>query len=278
MRKEKYYGVFDYEDNLKPGTTLRIEHSVVQDFAEAQIDLSPFIALGAEQLAKNRAISIEAEQEIFNKIRNSVKEWERQAAVTKTYSRALEYLNTPKVSHTSNQWVHDDYNNHETISNMVYEMSFSVWEETKYDKQKGESVPVAWYVTWEIDMRSPRHGYCVEIAGQRRKRYVDKGEAEKYIAGRKKAYEKYFKEISPPIPQEYGHYFKVNDVLLPGYTIQGQKPELSTSSVAEIINEITGGASSNKEHKPSVLEKLSENKTNKSAPSKGAKRKEENSL
>ena len=278
MRKEKYYGVFDYDDELTPGVELKIGHTVVQDFLGEQLDLTPIIGLGSEVLSKAREQSIEAEKMIFSKIRDSIREWERQAAITKTYSRALEYLNTHAVSHTSNQWIHEDYHDRDTISNMVYEMSVSVWEETKYDRAAQESVPVAWYVTWDLDMRSPKHGHCVEIAGQRRKRYTDKAAAEKYIEGRKKAFAHYFKEISPPILQEYAEYFKVNGVLLPGYTIEGQEPEQSTKTAAEIISEITGGDSISTTQKPSVLKKLAESKTDKLAPSAGAKKKEEQSL
>lgn len=263
LRKEKYYGVFDYDDELTPGVELKIGHTVVQDFLGEQLDLTPIIGLGSEVLSKAREQSIEAEKMIFSKIRDSIREWERQAAITKKYSRALEYLNTHAVSHTSNQWIHEDYHDRDTISNMVYEMSVSVWEETKYDRAAQESVPVAWYVTWDLDMRSPKHGHCVEIAGQRRKRYTDKAAAEKYIEGRKKA---------------FAHYFKVNGVLLPGYTIEGQEPEQSTKTAAEIISEITGGDSISTTQKLSVLKKLAESKTDKLAPSSGAKKKEEQSL
>ena len=36
MRNEKYYGVFDYGDELKPGSELKIEHTVVQDYYDNQ--------------------------------------------------------------------------------------------------------------------------------------------------------------------------------------------------------------------------------------------------
>ena len=144
---------------------MKIEHTVVQDYYDNQIDLVPFIGLGSESISKARDQSVEAEKVIFSKIKDSICEWERQAAITKTYDRALEYLNTHAVAHTSNQWIHENYHDRDMISNMVYEMTVSVWEETKYDRAKQESVPVAWYVTWDVDMRSPKHGCCVEIAG-----------------------------------------------------------------------------------------------------------------
>ena len=279
MRKEKYYGVFDYDDHLNPGNVLRIEHTIEEGYADNSLDLMPFIALGSDVLTNKRDQSVETEQALFEKIRASVREWERQAAVTKTYNRALEYLNTHETQHTSNQWVHQDYKDQDTISNMVYFMNVSVWEDKKYDHSLKESVPVAWYVTWRVGLHSPKNGgYGRELASQVRKRYTDKAAAQKYIEGRKKAYEKYFQEISPPIPQIYAEDFKVNGVLLPGYMVQGQEPSVSTKTADEIINEILGVDSLTKDKKPSVLKKLAEGNKRKTASARDAKDKEEQSI
>ena len=261
MREEKYYGVFDYGDRLTPGVELKIEHTVVEGYDKNTLDLAPIIALGSDDLTTARDQSVEAEKAVFEKIKASVKEWERQAAVTKTYNRALEYLNTPAAEHTSNQWVREKYHDRDTISNKVYQMSVSVWEDTKYDRASGQSVPVAWYVTWDVSTNAPTRGYNVEIAGQSRKRYTDKAAAQKYIEGRKKAFAHLFTEISPPIPAEYARPFIVNGVLLPGYTVQGQEPTLSTVTAAEIIKDILGNDSVTKDEKSSVLEKLASAKT-----------------
>lgn len=51
MRNEKYYGVFDYGDELTPGSELKIEHTVVQDYYDNQIDLVPFIGLKVKRLS-----------------------------------------------------------------------------------------------------------------------------------------------------------------------------------------------------------------------------------
>ena len=256
MREEKYYGVFDYGDRLEPGVGLEIEHTVVEGYDKNSLDLAPIIALGSDNLTTARDQSVEAEKAVFEKIRASVKEWERQAAVTKTYNRALEYLNTPTAEHTSNQWVREKYYDRDTISNKVYQMSVSVWEDTRYDRATEQSIPVAWYVTWNVSTNAPTRGYNVEITGQSRKRYTDKAAAQKYIEGRKKAFAHLFTEISPPIPAEYARPFIVNGVLLPGYTVQGQEPTLSTVTAAEIINDILGNDSVTKDEKSSVLEKL----------------------
>ena len=121
-------------------------------------------------------------------------------------------------------------------------------------------------------------GCYVEIAGQRNKRYTDKATAQKYIDGRKKAYAKYFQEISPSIPQNYAHYFKVNGVLLPDYTVEGQEPVISTKTADEIISEILGGDSLSKDKKPSVLKKLAEGKKETTASARSARKKEEQSI
>ena len=157
-------------------------------------------------------------------------------------------------------------------------MSVSVWEDTKYDRATEQSIPVAWYVTWDVSTNAPTRGYNVEIAGQNRKRYTDKAAAQKYIEGRKKAFAHLFTEISPPIPAEYARPFMVNGVLLPGYTVQGQEPAVSTITADEIINEILGVDSVTKDKKPSVLKKLAEGNKGKTASARGAKDKEEQSI
>lgn len=278
MRQEKYYSAFDYGDDIYPGVSVKLEHNISIDYADEKPDLTPFIGLGRGVLTKARDASIEAEKSIFERIKASIGEWERQAAVTKTYGRALDYINTPKVSHTSNQWTRNDYRDCETISNMVYEMNVSVWEDTKYDRATDTHIPVAWYVTWNVYTNSPKQNYNTKIAGQDRKRYTDKAAAMKYIEGRKKAYANLFTEISPPIPPAYAHQFMVNDVLLPGYTITGYEPPVSTKTADEIISEILGGDSLSADKKPSVLKKLAEGKKDKSSPIKAEKKKEEQSL
>ena len=68
----------------------------------------------------------------------------------------------------------------------------------------------------------------MKIAGQDRKVFADRAAMEKYLAGRQKAYANLFTEVSPQIPKQYAECFKVNGVLLPGYTIEGEergKPE-----------------------------------------------------
>ena len=62
-----------------------------------------------------------------------------------------------------------------------------------------------------------------------------------------------------------------------GVPLGNDKCIIEREKAIEIINEIKGGDCLSNEKKPSVLKKLTEGKTNSSTPSKGAKRKEEQS-
>ena len=165
----------------------------------------------------------------------AAEQWEQQAAVTQKLNRSLEYLRTPEVAHTGNEWRKTgNWRDAEEISNRVYKMTCSVWEDTKYDRETKQSVPVAWYVTWEVYVNSPKEGYEEKIAGQNQKRYTDKAAAMKYLDGRKKAYSHLYTEISPQIPIEYEHHFTVHCTLLPGYTLEGQEPVKAEHTAAEV--------------------------------------------
>ena len=192
-------------------------------------------------------------------------EWEQQAAATQTINRALEYLRTPEIEHTGNQWKDtDNWRADQKISNRVYQMTCSIWEDTKYNRETKQSVPIAWYVTWEVRIHSPKQGYGAKIAGQNQKRYTDKNAAIKYLDGRKKAYSHLFTEISPPIPKGYEHHFMVHGTLLPGYTVEGLEQAKTEHAAAEVSE---GGifTPQNRE-KPSVLGKLSVAKTQEKTP------------
>ena len=120
-------------------------------------------------------------------------------------------------------------------------------EDTKYDRQMKQSIPVAWYVTWDLYLNSPREGYNIHLAGQDRKRYTDKAAAVKYLDGRKKAYSHLFAEISPPVPKEHENCFTVNGVLLPGYRIEGREQE--KASVQEKLSAVKVQKKAGKEPK-----------------------------
>ena len=261
MEENKDYHAYRYGDHLTPGSELKIEHSVVCE----NVDISTLITMGTDSLEAMRQGSIDGEQKAYEIVVAAAKQWEQQAAATQTINRALEYLRTPEIEHTGNQWKDtDNWRADQKISNRVYQMTCSIWEDTKYDRETKQSVPIAWYVTWEVRIHSPKQGYGAKIAGQNQKRYTDKNAAIKYLDGRKKAYSHLFTEISPPIPKEYEHHFMVHGTLLPGYTVEGLEQAKTEHAAAEVSE---GGifTPENRE-KPSVLGKLSVAKTQEKTP------------
>lgn len=275
MEENKDYQVYRF-DYLTEGSQLKLEHNVYCE----DVDISSLITQGADALEALRQDSIDGEQKALAIVQAAAKQWEQQAAVTQKLNRSLEYLRTPEVAHTGNEWRKTgNWRDAEEISNRVYKMTCSVWEDTKYDRETKQSVPVAWYVTWDVYVNSPKEGYGEKIAGQNQKRYTDKVAAEKYLEGRKKAYSHLFTEISPQIPKQYEHHFTVYGALLPGYTVEGQEPVKTDRTAADVSE---GGISMpEKPEKPSVLGKLSAAKTQEktsAAPGAANKKKEDMQL
>lgn len=264
MEENKDYRVHRSGD-LSEGYRLRIEHTVTCEDA----DILPLVSQGAETIQAMRQDSMEGERKAFDIVAAAAKQWEQQAAVTQRLDRALEYLRTLAVKHTANRWQpYSEGSDLEEISNRVYKMFCRIREDTRYDREIKQSVPVAWYVTWDLYLNSPRDGYSIHLAGQDRKRYTDKAAAVKYLEGRKKAYAHLFTEVSPPIPKEHERCFTVNGALLPGYTVEGQEQGKEGHSAADIPE--GGITASGKEEKPSVMEKLSAVKIQeKTAPTAG---------
>lgn len=114
------------------------------------------------------------------------------------------------VEHTNNQWVRRDvvseYNC--TRSNTVYKMFYrvNVW---KFDAR-----PYTLY--WDVTVQSPALNKPDTIAEQERK-FKTEAEMQKYLEGRIKAYDKYFREINPPVPEPFLDHFTYAGQLLPGY-------------------------------------------------------------
>lgn len=213
------YTSYDY-DSLDASHKMKIDRTVYFDTTAE--DIAPLTALPLVELQQMRQESTEAEQTIYENLRQQAKAWEEQAGRSALLGRAIEYVMTPPVKHTSNEWQKTDYDWH-TRSNAVYQMTYHIYENTRYDREQQKSVPYSWSLTWSVRTNGPDNGRNVRIAGQERKTYSDKAAMEKYLAGRIKAYDHLFTEISPVIPKEYAQQFKVNGQLLPGYTIEGEE-------------------------------------------------------
>ena len=228
------YSSYDH-DKLETAETMRIERRIY--FEAKDGDIAPYVSLPPEQLHAMREESAAAEQAIFNDLSSRAAAWEEQAGKTLLLDKAIEYTRTTVVQHTSNEWQKGEYDRY-TRSNRVYQMNYHIYENTRYDREKQQSVPYSYSLTWGVYTNSPNRNGQAKIAGQDRKVFSDKAAMEKYLNGRIKAYDRLFTEISPPIPQEYAEHFKVNGMLLPGYTIEGEEPPQQPQAAA--IPEITG--------------------------------------
>ena len=227
------YSSYDH-DKLETAETMRIERRIY--FEAKDREIAPYASLPIAQLLSMRSESAAAEQAIFDSLKEQAAAWEEQAGKTLLLDKALEYVRTPHVQHTANEWRENEYNRH-TRSNRVYQMNYYIYENTRYDKEAQKSIPYSWTLTWSVRTNSPSRTQA-KIAGQDRKVFTDKAAMEKYLNGRIKAYDRLFTEISPPIPQEYADYFKVNGMLMPDYTIEGEEPPQQQQAAA--IPENTG--------------------------------------
>ena len=214
------YSSYDHDD-LEPASIMRIERRIY--FESGKADLSEMVKLPLAELLSLRAESAAAEQEVFDRLKEQAAAWEEQAGRTLFLDKALEYARTLPVTHTANQWEAPDEYRH-IRSNMVYQMDYSISENTRYDSAAQKSVPYSWTLRWGLYTNAPHGNPMEKIAGQERKVFSSREELDKYLNGRIKAHDHYFTEISPAIPKEYADCFKVNGCLLPGYTIEGEEP------------------------------------------------------
>ena len=232
------YTSYDF-DSLDASHKMKIDRTVYFDTTGE--DIAPLTALPLVELQQMRQESTDAEQAIFESLQQQAKAWEEQAGRSALLRKAIEYVMTPPVKHTSNKWEKTDYDWH-TRSNAVYQMTYHIYENTRYDREQQKSVPYSWSLTWSVRTNGPDNGRNVRIAGQERKTYSDKAAMEKYLAGRIKAYDHLFTEISPVIPKEYAQQFKVNGQLLPGYTIEGEEAEKAQEAAVTQEPEVSAPA------------------------------------
>ena len=223
------YSSYDHDD-LEPASTMRIERRIY--FESGKADLSEAVKLPLAELLSLRAESAAAEQEVFDRLKEQAAAWEEQAGRTLFLDKALEYARTLPVTHTANQWEAPDEYRH-IRSNMVYQMDYSISENTRYDSAAQKSVPYSWTLRWSLRTNAPGSYRQAKIAGQDRKVFASREELDKYLNGRIKAHDHYFTEIFPAIPKEYADCFKVNGCLLPGYTIEGEEPAKAAALPAQ---------------------------------------------
>lgn len=216
--KEPFYRTFHPDDKLIPGAHIELSRNIEFDEWRADLsDVAELVKLSPEELEQKRKDSAAKEQEILGTIQESLSQWEKQARETLQLDKALEYLHTPLVAHTSNEWKQAE-DGQWSISNLTYAMGFKIWED--------EKKPGTFLVSWGIGVNRPerppseKYYYAGDLFfDQNKKRYDTFEAAQKYIQGRFDLYAHLFTELCPPVPEKFVRAFKINGVLLPGYTV-----------------------------------------------------------
>ena len=237
LEERKFYRAWHRPDRLETGVKLEMERSV--EFVTWDVDrsnLADLVKLPLKELQSRRKGADGTEKAILKKLQAIAQEWEDQAAQTMLLDRAIEYVRTPEVQHTGNEWKRQKGGFWE-ISNRVYQMRYSI-EQIKDGPKKGQ-----WLVTWGIRINRPprpsteKHYYTGEdmVVEIKKKYYNAEADAQHYIQGRFDVYARLFTELSPPIPHEFERHFHINGVLLPGYTVS--PPE---RSIEEVSKELLG--------------------------------------
>ena len=152
-REDSFYTAYSYGDKLEEGHKLTLEHHIF--FDQRHADLSALTWMPLDRLQALRSKSVEAEKTVFCDLQEAAKRWEEQAAQAMILDRAIEYVKTPEVQHSGNRWEDTDYG-WRKISNMVYQMSYRIREDTAYDYKQKKQMPVAWYVSWSVNYNVPR--------------------------------------------------------------------------------------------------------------------------
>lgn len=226
--KNQFYEVGSYTGVLREGREICIQRQMT--YRGQYADFKPFLNIPQKELEKRLNDSKAEEKKIYDGLQKAAKAWDEHGAQTLLLQKAIEYLKTPEVQHTANQWKQQKDGSWE-ISNLVYKMTYTI-----------EKVRDEWKLTWELEYTSP--GYKPptyyspydnsprpRIEREGSKKYKTLEGAQKYIQGKYDEYAHLFMELSPPIPPEAKMFFCVNGQLLQGYTMAPK--ERTTQDVAD---------------------------------------------
>lgn len=94
------YSAYDH-DYLETADRMRIERCIY--FQSDNCSISELVVLPLAKLVVTRRESADAEQEIYDRLKEQASAWEKQAGKTLLLDRAIEYKRAPYSEHTANQ-------------------------------------------------------------------------------------------------------------------------------------------------------------------------------
>ena len=105
--KDSFYYLNAYQDGITPGQKMTIQHNISFNDWRAGPHIAPLVTLTSAEVTQRKEASITLEKELYAQLKKLAAAWDEQAAQTMLLERALEYLHTPEVEHTSNEWKQD---------------------------------------------------------------------------------------------------------------------------------------------------------------------------
>ena len=217
MGRKSFYEIGSVDGYLREGFYLEIRRQI--NYRGDRADFKPFLNVPIKDLKKQLKASQAEEKRVFEEMKKAITAWDQHGAQTLLLQKVIEYLRTPEVTHTGNEWKRHKDGSWE-ISNLVYKMTFQI-------VQCGNE----WKLIWELSYTAPglSQGYWgytrsprerIEYEGS--KKYKTLEGAQKYIQSKFDQYANHFETISPRIPKEAKPLFSVNGQLLQGYAVMRQ--------------------------------------------------------
>ena len=236
MAKKSFYEIGPSEGYLREGSYLEVRRQI--NYRGDRADFKPFLNVPVKDLEKRLKESQAEEKKVFEEMKKAVTAWDEHGAQTLLLQKAIEYMRTPEVTHTGNEWKRHKDGSWE-ISNLVYKMKFHI------NKDVDE-----WKLTWELSYmapglsqghwsytRSPRER--IEYEGS--KKYKTMEGAQRYIQSKFDQYAPCFESLSPPIPAEAKELFCVNGQLLQGYSLARPVPKRERVTLDDLLECLEDG-------------------------------------
>ena len=105
--EDSFYYLNAFQDDFTPNQNKTILHNISFNDWLAGPHIAPLVTLTREEVTQRKEASITLEKELYAQLKKLAAAWDEQAAQTMLLERALEYLQTPEVEHTSNEWKRD---------------------------------------------------------------------------------------------------------------------------------------------------------------------------
>ena len=236
MAKKSFYEIGPNEGYLRAGSYLEVRREIL--YRGERANFKPFLNVPIKDLEKQLKESQAEEKKVFEEMKKAVTAWDEHGAQTLLLQKAIEYLKTPEVAHTANEWKQSKSGAWE-ISNMVYKMTFNI-------VKSGDE----WKLTWELSYTAPglSKGYWSYSRSPRQrieyeggKKYKTMEGAQKYIQSKFDQFGACFESLSPPIPAEAKELFCVNGQLLQGYSLQPPAPQKEKVTLEDLLDCLEDG-------------------------------------